>query len=143
MNNYNCIIDFYKSIDLYNEEYFNLIKEKTVVLKGNYDKIKDFIGFYPKFENGELKDFKLCLPELVGLDNILIYIHEYCHALFPDDTREIFPNIIEAQFIKEYLNIPEKTRQIIRKTKKQIAQTDSFEHKIGGIVKIKCLKGLK
>lgn len=143
MNNYNCIIDFYKSIDLYNEEYFNLIKEKTIILEGKYDEIKDFIGFYPKYENDKLIDFRLYLPELIGLNNILIYIHEYCHAIFPEDNSEIFPNIIEATFIKEYLNIPKKTKEIIRKTKKQIEDNTSFQHKIGQIVKIKCLKGLK
>ena len=143
MNNYNCIIDFYQSIDLYNKDYFDLIKEKTTILKGEYEEIRDFIGFYPKYKNNKLIDFKLYLPELIGIENILIYIHEYCHALFPEDKTEILPNIIEAKFIKEYINIPKITNDIIEKTKIKIKKTESVNHKIGQTIKINYLKSLK
>lgn len=101
--NYICIIEFFKELGLYDEEYFELIKNKTSIISGDPEKIKEFIGFYPKYENNQICDFKLYLPELKGLDNILIYIHEYTHALFPEDDNEIFPCLMEAMFLKEYL----------------------------------------
>jgi hypothetical protein len=144
MLNYNTIIDFFQSIGLYNKEYFETIKKKTVVLNDDYEKIKDFIGFYPKYDNGNLIDYKLYLPPLNGLDNILIYIYEYTHALFPEDEEEIFPNIVESMFLKDYLVHPKYIKLNIEKTTEEIKHSDSEKHIIGKKIKLICLKeGLK
>ena len=140
MLNYNTLIDFFRSIGLYDKEYFDKIKSKTTILEGEYDDIKDFIGFYPKYENGSLTDFKLYLPPLVGLDNILIYINEYAHALFPEDEDEIFPNIVEAMFLKDYLVHKKYIEQNIKRTIEEISRTDSEKHIVGKKIKLLCLK---
>lgn len=143
MNNYNYIVDFFKTMNLYNKEYFEMIKEKTTVLKGNYEDIKDFVGFYPKYDNGKLNDFKLYLPELVGLDNILIYIHIYGYALFPEDESEIFPNILEASFMNTYLMIPKKTQEQINRIEEKSNNSNSEKYRNNLTFKVNCLKYLK
>lgn len=142
-NNYNCIVDFFKSINLYDAEYFKKIKEKTIILNGNYIEIKNFIGYYPKYEKNQLVDFKLYLPELIGLENILIYIHQYGYALFPDDESQIFPNILEVLFLNTYLKIPTKTNEIIEKIEHNIKESNNIEYNINQRIKINCLKYLK
>ena len=140
MLNYNTLIDFFKSIGLYNEKYFNEIKDKTTILKGEYEKIKDFVGFYPRYEGNSLIDYKLYLPELNSLDNILIYINIYAHALFPDDDEEIFPNIVESIFLKDYLVHKKYIEQNIEKTKEEVKHSDSDKHIIGKKIKLLCLE---
>lgn len=137
MLNYNTIIDFFNSIGLYNEEYFNLIKKNTVIIEGDYDKIKDFIGLYIK---DDLTNFKLYLPPLKGSNNLLIYIHEYTNALFPEDDEEIFPNIVESIFLTEYLMHDKYIKENIEKTKTEIVNSDSEKHTIGKKIKLLCLK---
>ena len=136
MLNYNTLIDFFKSIGLYDKEYFDEIKTKTTILEGEYDDIKDFIGFYPRYENNNLTDYKMYLPPLVGLDNILIYVNEYTHALFPEDEEEIFPNIVESIFLKDYLLHKKYIEQNIEKTNKEIKHSDSDKHIIGKKIKV-------
>ena len=141
MLNYSTLIDFYKTLDLYDKDYFEKIQKKTFILDDDYNVIKDFIGFYPKYDdNNNLVDFKLYLPHLDGLENILIYVHEYAHALFPDDEDEIFPNIVEAIFLKDYLLHDKYIEWNIEKTKKELENTDSENHIIGKKVKLKYLK---
>ena len=139
MLNYNTLIDFFRSIGLYDKEYFDEIKSKTTILEGEYDDIKDFIGFYTK-SNNSLTDYKLYLPPLVGLDNILIYVNIYTHALFPEDEEEIFPNIVESIFLKDYLVHKKYIEQNIKQTKEEIKHSDSEKHIIGKKIKILCLE---
>lgn len=138
--NYNCIIDFFKSIGFYNEKYFELMKQNTIILKN--DELENKAGFFPIYNNDELIDFNLYLPELVGLDNILIYIHEYGHALFPDDKSDIFPNILEVLFMKNYLNIPKKTDEIINRNIIDMEKSKSKIYKKEQNIKIEYLKCL-
>lgn len=139
MLNYNTLIDFFRSIGLYDKEYFDEIESKTTILEGEYDDIKDFIGFYTKSNDG-LTDYKLYLPPLVGLDNILIYVNIYTHALFPEDEEEIFPNIVESIFLKDYLVHKKYIEQNIKQTKEEIKHSDSEKHIIGKKIKILCLE---
>lgn len=143
MNNYNCIIDFFESINMYDKDYFDLMKEKTVILTEEYDEIKDKIGFYPIYEENKMIDFKLYLPEPIGLKGILVYINQYAHALFPEDKSEIFPNILEVLFLNTYLKIPKMTDKIMNKTKEELDNAKTLEQKALHSFKIKCINYLK
>lgn len=124
--NYICMVDFFKSIDLYNEEIFNYLNNHTEIVSN--DKI-DIIQ-----ENGEIK---LLLPEMIGIDNILIYIYMYTKALFIDDDEDIYPNLVQAIFLKEYLKIDKITERYKIKTEEEIKNQKTY--KIGKIVKLNYL----
>ena len=61
--NYICMVDFFKTIGLYNEEIFNYLNNHTEIVPNDEVAIIQ--------ENGNIK---LLLPEMIGIDNILIYI---------------------------------------------------------------------
>lgn len=124
--NYRCMVDFFKSIDLYHEEIFNYLNNHTEIVP--IDKI-DIIQ-----ENGEIK---LLLPEMIGIDNILIYIYMYTKALFIDDDEDIYPNLVQAIFLKEYLKIDKITERYKIKTEEEIKNQKTY--KIGKIVKLNYL----
>lgn len=73
------LIEFFKSEDMYNEEFFEYIKTRTHEYP--YDKAKGLFGCFPIVENEKLVDIKLCVPEIVTLKDFLINIHEYTHAI--------------------------------------------------------------
>lgn len=74
----NRLIEFFKSEDMYDEEFFEYIKTKVHVFPSDVD--LDFIGCFPKVENEKLVDIKLSVPEIKTLKNFLVNIHEYTHA---------------------------------------------------------------
>jgi len=124
--NYICMVDFFKSIDLYNEEIFNYLNNHTEIVPN--DKI-DIIK-----ENEEIK---LLLPEMIGIDNILIYIYMYTKALFTEDDEDIYPNLVQAMFLKEYLKIDKITEKCKKETEEEIKNQKTY--KIGKIVKLNYL----
>lgn len=139
MINYDIIIEFFKKMNLYDDQLFKEIKSKTTIINGDYEEIKEFIAFYPKYKDGKLEDYKLYLPSLTNFNSILIYIHEYGHALFPEDELEIFPNLLEALFIKQYLN-DASIQKYIEKIEKKLKQNIDINHEIGNKIKIKILQ---
>ncbi len=73
------IIEFFKSENMYDEEIFNYIKERTHIYPSSTD--IPFFGCYPKVKNSVLVDFNLIIPEIKTLKNLLVSIHEFTHAL--------------------------------------------------------------
>ena len=132
---YDEIIKFFKSMNLYNEEYFNKIKINTKVINKPYEEIKDFVGCF-KTNN----DFKLILPKLESIEDILIYIHEYTHCLFLDDDSEIIPNILEAFYVKKCVFDLKTRLEIIKKVEEEIKNSVSKKHIDGKKVKIYLIK---
>lgn len=115
----------------YNKDYFNKIKSRTLVIDNDYENIKDFVGFYPD-------NFKLVLPKIKNTRDILIWIHEYSHALFPEDSSELFPNIMELIYINNYVNEEEKVElkdYIIN----ELANSNSMSHTISKKIKLKSI----
>jgi len=133
----NNVIDFFKEQGLYNEEYFKRIQENTKIYNKPYDEIKDFVGCYPIYnENNEIVNFKLILPKINDIYDVLIYIHEYTHALFIEKNDETLPNLMEALYINKYCSKKIK-REIVKKTKREIIKSKSLDHKIAKKIKIK------
>jgi len=124
--NYMCVVDFFQTIGLYNKEIFNYLNNHTeIVPKDKIDIIQ---------ENGEIK---LLLPEIKGIDNILVYIYMYTKALFMDDEEDIYPNLAQAIFLKEYLKIDKITEKYKKETEEEIKNQKTY--KIGKIVKLNYL----
>ena len=122
---------FFKKMGFYNKDYFNKIKSRTLVIDNDYENIKEFVGFYPD-------NFKLVLPKIKNTRDILIWIHEYSHALFPEDTSELFPNIMESIYINNYVNEEEKVElkdYIIN----ELANSNSMSHTISKKIKLKSI----
>ena len=127
----NDIEIFFKKMGFYNKDYFNKIKSRTLVIDNDYENIKEFVGFYPD-------NFKLVLPKIKNTRDILIWIHEYSHALFPEDTSELFPNIMESIYINNYVNEEEKVElkdYIIN----ELDSSDSMSHTISKKIKLKSI----
>ena len=124
--NYMCVVDFFQTIGLYNKEIFNYLNNHTEIVP------KDKIDIFQ--ENGEIK---LLLPEIKGIDNILVYIYMYTKALFIDDEEDIYPNLVQAMFLKEYLKIDKITERCKRETEEEIKNQKTY--KIGKIVKLNYL----
>ena len=127
----NDIEIFFKKMGFYNKDYFNKIKSRTLIIDDNYENIKEFVGFYPE-------NFKLVLPKIKNTRDILIWIHEYSHALFPEDSSELFPNIMESIYINNYVNEEEKVElkdYIIN----ELANSNSMSHTISKKIKLKSI----
>ena len=126
------VIEFFKEMEFYNKEYFELIKNNTTIVDEPYEDIVDLVGFYPNI-------FKLVLPKIKSYRDLLIWIHEYTHALFPDDGDEIFPNLMEAYFINMYVNDKEIVNKLIDKTKNEIDNSTDLEHTIAKKLKLNAI----
>ena len=128
----NRIIDFFKEMGFYDEKYFNMIKSNTLVVDKDYEEIYDLVGFYKEI-------FKLVLPKIKNERDLLLYVHEYSHALFPEDNSEIFPNLMEAYFINKYFDID--TKNYLKKiTLKEIELSNDLEHTNAKKLKLELIK---
>lgn len=125
------VISFFKYMEFYNEEYFNMLKKNSKVIDRPYEEIKEFVGCYPTIDG-----CKLILPKIKTIFDVLIWVHEYSHALFPDDELEFFPNIMEGYFINYFIKDNELKQRIIEKTKNEIIMTESIPHIVGKKVKL-------
>ena len=125
------VIDFFKRMGFYDEKYFNSLK--LTVINKEYDEIKEFVGFYPG-------SFKLVLPSIKSVRDMLIWVHEYSHALFPDDDDEIFPNLMEATFINNYVYNKKIINELKKITQKEINNSDSIEHTLAKRIKLSAIR---
>ena len=132
MNEY--VIKFFKDMGFYNEDYFNKIKNNTTVVDKDYNEIIDFVGFYPD-------GFKLVLPKIKTMSDVLIWIHEYSHALFPEDSNEIFSNIMEAYFINMYIEDIEEVKKLKEQFNSSIKKSKSINHVIAQKIKLNIIRG--
>ena len=123
------VVDFFKKMGFYNSEYFKQISENTLVVDKDYEEIIDFIGFYPD-------TFKLILPKIKTYRDVLIWVHEYSHALFPDDEDEIFPNLMEDQFINMYIDDKEIIKELLDDNKRQITKSIDLNHTVAKKIKL-------
>lgn len=127
------VINFFKEMHLYDEDLFQVLINNTKILDRPYEEIKDFIGCF--VVNGNIR---LVLPKIHNEMDILIYIHEYTHALFIEDRDEIFPNIMEAIYVQKYFT-EEQKGEFINRTRSMIATSESENHIIGNEVKLNIL----
>ena len=115
------VITFFKEMGFYDYNYFNYIKQNTIVVDKPYEEIEGFVAFYPDV-------FKLILPSIKTYRDILIWIHEYSHALFPDDNDEIFPNIMEAFYVINYIDDKDLVDELVDYTIGEISRTKDPNH---------------
>lgn len=134
--NIEIVINFFKEMSLYNEQYFIRINKNTIIYDKPYREIKDFVGCYPIYDNEKIVNFKLILPKIKSIYDILIYIHEYAHALFIEDESEIFSNIMEGIFINKYILDNKLCNETMIHTLKEIEDSNSEDHIIGKHVKL-------
>lgn len=127
---YDYVVDFFKYMGFYNEEYFETIRKNTKVLNMPYGEIKDLIGCFITDDS-----FKLLLPRLNSIYDVLIYVHEYTHAIFLDSD-EIFPNIMEAYFINYFVLDESIKLEMINRTKKEIKESKCSNHTIAKKIKL-------
>lgn len=127
------IVKFFKDIGFYNKEYFEKISKNTTVVNKDYKEIIDFVGFYPE-------KFKLVLPKIKSVSDILIWIHEYSHALFPEDTDELFPNLMEAYYINNYIKDQSIKNSIKSEIELSINKSKCINHTIAQKNKLKMIK---
>ena len=137
---YQIIIDFFKSMELYDRNFFNYIKKKTKVLDLPYEEIKDFVGCFPVIVDDKVVDFNILLPKLNTIFDVLVYIHEYSHAIDIYDENEIFPNLMEAMFLVDYLQDDELITQQINRIYEELKNNESERHEIGKKVKLNKIK---
>ena len=71
---------------------------------------------------------------------VLIGIHEYTHMLFLDDNSEIFPNLMEAIYINNFIDDISIKKQMFNMTKEQLDRAVDQNHIIGKKVKINSIK---
>lgn len=138
--NIEIVINFFKEIGLYNEEYFIKIKNNTIIFNKPYEEIKDFVGCYPIYDDSKIVNFKLILPKIRNIYDILIYIHEYAHVLFIDDELEIFPNIMEGMFINKYILDSKLCNDMMIHTLQEINNSKSEAHIVGKRIKLLYIK---
>ena len=128
------VINFFKEMNLYDEQLFKNLENRIVIFDKPYEEIKEFVGCYQI--NGE---YKLILPKLNSELDTLVYIHEYTHAIFIDDKEEIFPNVMEAMYIKKYINDKKTLDQIKEKAVNIINNSNSDKHVVANKVKLKLI----
>ena len=131
------VVSFFKSMGFYNEEYFNILKNNSKIINMPYEEIKDLVGCYLTNDG-----CKLILPKINNIFDVLIWIHEYSHALFPEDELEFFPNIMEAIFINNYIKDNKVKEELINKTKYEISVSESISHISGKKVKLILIGGI-
>ena len=130
------IIKFFKSVNLYDEEVFNDIIKNTTIVNKRYEDIKDIVGCYYCKPNNSLK---LVLPAIETIQDVLIHVHEYTHAITGSDD-ELLPNMMEALFVKQYFNESDIIESIIDDTQDEINKSVSDKHTFAKKLKIQFIK---
>lgn len=138
--NYENLVKFFNSINLYKTDYFNSINNKKIMLpnkKGNMI----YFGVFPKLDKeNNIINYTICVPEINDLNSFLINIHEYTHAIDlennmnskykVDEYVEVMPNILERLYI--ILNEPIDIEYWFNNKKlEDYYLTTSYKHKKG------------
>ena len=130
------VIDFYKKKGLYNKKLFNNFKKCSLLIDNRGSFSYEFFGVYVQ-DDGRIK---MILPKIKNIYDELIWVHEYAHAIFVNyfsDSDEIFPNIMESEFINMYVQDKE---EIIKSVIESINSSDSIEHTLGMKIKLSNIK---
>ena len=104
-------INFLKKYNLYREDIFEYMKDRTKYIDYRQDGSDGYIGVYPNLVNGIIKDIKMRVPRLIDDHSIAITIHEYIHLLKMfdyigkeyvfSDYEDLLPTFYELVFAKE------------------------------------------
>ena len=107
-------INFLKKYDLYREDIFEYMKDKTKYIDYRLDESKRFYGVFTNIENGIIKDIRVMVPYIVDDTSISIRIHEYIHILklydylnkeyVFTDYEDLLPVFYELVYAKENNN---------------------------------------
>ena len=100
---------FFKEQGIFNEEFFEYIKKKVLVLPSDTPLV--WFGCFPILdEDHNIMDIRLSVPEIVTEKNLLVNLHEYYHAyeLYNELGKEYIENIEEKEknakiFERKYL----------------------------------------
>ena len=107
-------INFLKKYDLYREDIFEYMKDRTKCVDYRLDESKRFYGVFTNIENGIIKDIRVMVPYIVDDTSISIRIHEYIHILklydylnkeyVFTDYEDLLPVFYELVYAKENNN---------------------------------------
>ena len=105
----NIVEEFFKSEKIYEEEFFEYIKDKVYYFPSNTP--LEWFGCFPILdEKGILVDIKVTVPKIENEKNILVNLHEFFHAyeLYHELGKEYIEKIDERElsaksFEKKYL----------------------------------------
>ena len=111
MTYFDKFIDFITRHNLYESKSFIEISNKTKNINYNNEESRDFIGCFYKVENEIIKDFNVCVPQIIDEQTLLINIHEYVHALIIYNSlgkkedigleKEVLPMMYEEMYVVE------------------------------------------
>jgi len=92
----NEIKDFFKSVGLYNEEFFDYMKGKVTIIPSGSS--LEWASCFPKIENEILKDIHIIVPKIKTEKDLLVNIHEYTHAReLYDELGSIYEDRVEER----------------------------------------------
>lgn len=128
------VIKFFKHMNLYNKQLFDDLIEQSLVIDKPYEEISFLVGCYK-----EQDKIRLVLPKIYSVHDILIYIHEFTHAITNDESEE-YANLMEANYINEFIKDKKIKLEIIEKTKEQIKRSNSDIHTKAKELKISSIK---
>ena len=124
-------INFLKKYNLYREDIFEFIKDKTVFVDYKDPNSLGFIGVYPNLVNGIIKDIKMVVPKIEDDTSISMNIHEYIHLLkifdylnkeyVFSDYEELLPVMYELVYAKENNN-----KELLKTYKEHIQEDDNY-----------------
>lgn len=102
------VIEFFKKENIYDEKFFEYIKDKVHYLP--YNTSLDWFRCVPILNNNILVDIRVLVPEIVTKKNLLVNLHEFFHAyeLYKELGKEYIENIEEKEknaknFERKYL----------------------------------------
>lgn len=143
MTYFDKFIDFITRHNLYENKSFIAISNKTTNIDYYNEEARDFIGCFYKVENEIIADFKVCVPEIISEETLLINIHEYVHALIIYNSlgkkedigleKEVLPMMYEEMYVVESDEI--SIKKYLKDQKEMINEMNSDEYTIGSKIK--------
>lgn len=105
------IKEFFKSQNIYDENFFEYIKTRVFVTPE--DTPLEWFGCFPILEDGVIKDIRVIVPKIVTEKNLLVNLHEFYHAY------ELY-NELESIYIE---NIEQREKNAVNFEKKYLEKS--------------------
>ncbi len=104
----NKVIEFFKKENIYDEKFFEYIKDKVHYLPSGSS--LEWFRCVPIVNDNILVDIRILVPEIITKENLLVNLHEFFHAyeLYNELGKEYIENIEEKEinaknFERKYL----------------------------------------
>ena len=78
---YDKYIEFLKKYELYDQDVFDYISTRMIIVDYKHPDAKNLIGCFPIVRCGFVDDIRLCVPKIVDDISLSMNIHEYLHLL--------------------------------------------------------------